>query len=114
MSTEGITLEEFARFLRATKDGQESHEDVNGFFKIGNCYLIQTVTTYHVGRLIGITPQELLLEKVTWVPDTGRFHDSLLSGEFEECEPFTENVVVNRGAIIVATEWKHDLPREQK
>ena len=84
-------------------------------FEIGKCYLICTVTRYHVGRLVAITPADFVLEGASWIPDTGRFHDCLRDGTPHEVEPFaTGKVIVSRGGYIDATEWTHPLPENQK
>lgn len=83
-------------------------------YKIGEQYLIRTVTHYYTGRLAAIYPQELVLESAAWIADTGRFHDCLKNGTVNECEPFVEPVILNRGAIVDGTVWKGKLPAEQK
>jgi hypothetical protein len=87
---------------------------MNEAFVIGESYFIRTATYASVGRLIAIFPQELVLEDASWIPDTGRFHDALRDGNFEEVEPFINPVIVNRGGIIDATIWHHELPKMQK
>ena len=70
---------------------------------IGSIYLIRTVTMIDTGRLVGITPQELILEDAAWIADTGRFSDALKSCTFGEVEPFPDGrVIVGRGGIIDA------------
>ena len=82
--------------------------------EIGKAYLIRTVTHYYTGRLVAITAGELLLEDAAWIADTGRYSDSLLSGELNEIEPYPGEVVVFRGACVDASEWNHALPRTRK
>jgi len=86
---------------------------------IGKNYLIRTVTHIQVGRLVDINDKEVLIDNASWVADTGRFSDALLSGlESEsdsEIEPFGDGVVlVGRGAIVDVVEYKHELPDKQK
>ncbi len=83
-------------------------------FVIGKQYLIRTVTFYYTGTLQAVTDTDLLLADAAWIADTGRFHDCLKTGELNEVEPFTDNVIIPRGAIIDATFWNHNLPRNQK
>lgn len=84
-------------------------------YKIGASYLIRTVTMIQTGRLVEVTNQELVLEDAAWIADTSRFSQSIVSGEFDEVEPFPEGrVIVGRGAIIDATEIKFSLPRKMK
>ena len=83
-------------------------------WEVGACYLIRTVTMIDTGRLIAVTPQELLLEDAAWIADTGRFSDALKSLTFNEVEPFPDgNVIIGRGGIIDAVKIK-TAPRSQK
>lgn len=84
------------------------------FWVINQSYFIRTVTMYLVGRLESITSGELVLSSCSWIADTGRFHDAIKRGVFEEVEPFVNVVLVNRTAIIDATIFSHDLPTDQK
>ena len=75
-------------------------------WKIGKPYQIRTVTMIQTGILVGVTQDELVLEKCAWIADTGRFADALKSGEYDEVEPFPDGrqVIVGRGAIIDAVQ----------
>lgn len=82
---------------------------------IGDPLLVRTATHILTGRLIEVYANELILMEAAWIADTGRFADAVLSGEFEEVEPFPaeRRVVVGRGAIIDTVSIPQ-LPREQK
>ena len=71
-----------------------------------------------VGELKEVGKKELLFTKASWVADTGRFHDALKSGltaqSSAEIEPFVDDVIVGRNAIVDATIYRHDLPTQQK
>jgi len=70
-------------------------------FEIGAVYLIRTVTMIDTGRLLRVTPTEIVLEEAAWIADTGRFSDALKSLSFSEIEPFPDGeVIIGRGAII--------------
>jgi hypothetical protein len=85
-----------------------------GPWKIGKIYLIRTVTMIDTGRLVGVTPQELILTEAAWIPDTGRFADALDKLSFNEVEPFPNGeVIIGRGSIIDAVEIK-GTQRSQK
>ena len=74
-------------------------------YKVGRVYLIRTVTMIQTGRLVQVTPQELVLEDAAWIADTGRFADALKACEFAEVEPFPDGqVIVGRGAIVDAVQ----------
>jgi len=83
-------------------------------WNIGANYLIRTVTMIDTGRLVEVTPMELVLEDAAWVADTGRFSDALKKSEFSEVEPFPAGrVIIGRGSIIDAVEISN-LPMKQK
>lgn len=83
-------------------------------FEIGKSYLIRTVTMHYTGRVVAVTDSDVVLEHAAWIADTGRYSNSLKSGELSEVEPYVNNVAVCRGGIIDFAEWTHDLPRSQK
>lgn len=83
-------------------------------YKIGQAYLIRTVTMYYTGVLEEVGEQEIKLSKAAWIADTGRYHNALISGEFNEVEPIIGPVIIGRGAIIDAVEWPNRLPEKQK
>ena len=83
-------------------------------YQLGKVYLIRTVTMIQTGRLIRVTPQELVLEDAAWIADTGRFADALTSCQFDEVEPFPDgHVIVGRGAIVDAVQIR-EAQRTQK
>jgi hypothetical protein len=89
--------------------------NIDGPFKIGEKYLIRTVTHYYTGRCIAIYPQEITLDEAAWIPDTGRLYDVLKDGnKINEVEPIIGPVILGRGAIVDALLWKHALPQSQK
>ena len=67
-----------------------------------------------IGRLLRVTPTELVLEDAAWIADTGRFSDALKAASFNEVEPFPDGeVIIGRGAIIDAVKIK-ETSRSQK
>jgi len=84
-------------------------------FKCGDKLFIRTVTHYFTGRLVQILHDFVVLEDVCWIGDTGRYGDWLAKGTGRELEPYPPGkVAIGRGAVIDISEWKHELPREQK
>lgn len=83
-------------------------------FEVGKAYLVETVTKYWLGKLVRVTPGELVLEKAGWVADTGRYNVTLREGlkrrNYEEYEPVPGQVIIGRGSIVNAVEWAHALP----
>ena len=94
--------------------GKIDIDSSGSFIEVGKNYFIRTVTMAHVGKVTGINSDELLLSDASWIADTGRFHDALKSGLFDEIEPFVNDVIVNRNSIIDITVFNHRLPTEQK
>lgn len=83
-------------------------------FTVGTKYLIRTVTMYYTGKLTAVTDTDLVLSCAAWIADTGRFHDALKTGIFNEVEPFVHDVIISRAVVIDATQWNHALPEVQK
>ncbi len=80
----------------------------------GKHVIIRTVGEILTGRVVEVTPSEVLLEDASWIADTGRWHDALRDGTLSEVEPYLDPVRVGRGAIVTWTLWRHPLPREQQ
>ena len=112
MNIDDLTIGQ-ARHLVDLFSGMKAQEQ-NEPWEIGENYLIRTVTMTDTGRLVAITPNELVLEDAAWIADTGRFADALETGNFDEIEPFPDGrVIIGRSAIIDAVKIQ-SLPRIQK
>jgi len=83
-------------------------------FKKGENYLIRTVTHIDVGHVVDVCGDFLILEQASWIADTGRYHDCLAKGIFNEVEPYPTSVYINMASVIDAAPWEHALPMEQK
>jgi hypothetical protein len=83
-------------------------------YKIGQAYLIRTVTHYYTGRMVAVCAQELILEDAAWIADQGRYAASFEKGELCEVEPIKGPCIIGRGAVIDAVEWPNALPRTTK
>ena len=84
---------------------------------MGDAVFIRTVTHYHTGRIVGVTPTEIHLVDAAWIASTGRFATALATGALDEVEPYpasVEPVVVCRGAIVDYCHWPHALPTAVK
>ena len=80
-------------------------------YDLGKNYFIRTVTMAYTGRLTTVTDTDLVLEDCAWVADTGRYNTFLLEGKANEVEPYPagKRVIINRHAVIDASEWTHAL-----
>jgi len=83
-------------------------------WEIGKVYFIRTVTMHLIGKLEGIGDKELVLNPASWIANSGKFHTALKEGKLKEVEPFIDGVIINRGSVVDATLWRHDIPMEEK
>jgi hypothetical protein len=109
MNIDNMTVKEIKHIQALLKGSGDTHP-----YQIGENYFIRTVTFFYTGKLIRVTSKEIVLENAAWIADTGRFMDAIKTGKLNEVEPFQDDVIIGRGAIVDATVWKHALPREQK
>ncbi len=86
--------------------------DTSSIYEVGKKYLIRTVTMIQIGRLKVVGDKELVLEDASWIADTGRYSEALKKGcsVLKEIEPFQNDCIVGRGAIIDATIINFELP----
>lgn len=104
MNIENLTIAE-ARQIAALFQNTQLTAPISHPYEIGKPYLIRTVSMIDTGRLVAVTPLELVLEDAAWIADTGRFADALKTCQFSEVEPFPEGrVIINRAAIIDAVQ----------
>jgi hypothetical protein len=113
MKLDELTIGE-AKQLAQMFNQQPQQVSDNSAWEIGKNYLIRTVTMTDTGRLVAVTPQELVLEDAAWIADSGRFSDAVAAAEFGEVEPFPDGrVIIGRGAIVDAVQIK-SVPRSKK
>jgi len=114
MKFDELTIGE-ARELARMFGGTPALTTDPGPWRIGEKYLIRTVTMILTGRLVEVYDQELVIEDACWIADTERWADTLRTGAVREAEPYPDGrVIVGRGALIDAAQWGHALPRTQK
>lgn len=84
-------------------------------FKVGENYLVRTVTVINIGKLKSIAGQFLVFEHASWIGDTGRFSECLTNPNIlQEIEPFSYDVFINSAAIVDATLYPFTLPLAAK
>lgn len=116
MNIDNLTLGQIKEIqsLFINKTAIENNQHPCNSWKIGEIYLIRTVTMIDTGRLIAFNDHELVLEDAAWIADTGRFSDAIKFAEFDEVEPFPNGeIIIGRGSIIDAVIIKKS-PRSQK
>lgn len=91
-----------------------SNKNNNEPWRIGQAYLIRTVTMAWTGRIVDVYPTELVLEDAAWIADTGRYSQATSKDNLAEVEAVEGNVIIGRGSVIDAIEWHSSLPRETK
>ena len=118
MCKEELTVDgvEYVRKDKVICNEQDRKENPHWPWVIGAKYMIRTVTMHDHGILVGVTDQELVLQKAAWIPDSGRWWD-FITGKSKpsEVEPFHPDtlVIIGRGAIIDACQLD-ELFGEQK
>ena len=114
MNIDDLTLGQIKEINSLTQNNHINNSSDHRF-KIGEAYLIRTVTMIDVGRLEWVGDKELVLTSAAWIADTARFNECLTTGKVNECEPFPDGeVIIGRGSIIDAVIWANPLPREVK
>lgn len=81
---------------------------------LGNKVFIRTVTMYHVGKIVLLDKDMIVLDEASWVADTGRLGVMLKTGALNEVEKAVGTVAIGRGAVIDVYHWGHALPTESK
>lgn len=106
-------LKELSLLLGNKNESSKSHP-----FEIGKHYFIRTVTMSHVGKLEKVFDDTLVLSNASWVADSGRLSDAMKSGleslSSTELEPFVNDLIIGRGALIDMTIYNFPLPTKQK
>lgn len=74
------------------------------FLDIGKIYAFRTVTMIYTGRLIDISDQEFFVDDAAWIPETERYMEFADTGAHKEAEPYKRPIIINRGAMLDATE----------
>ena len=113
MNIEELTIRDAREIARLfSSDIQPSD---SSHWKIGKNYFIRTVTHHHTGKLVRVTPQELVLENAAWIASDGRFTSALSQGVFDEVEMFppSSQVIIGIGSLIDAVEIVN-TPTSQK
>ncbi len=91
-----------------------THSETKSPVEIGHSYLFRTVTHIEVGEVTKICGDFVTLKTASWIADTGRYHDCLKNGVFNEVEPYPNGSTINMGSMINFAPWEHPLPTEQK
>ena len=80
--------------------------------KVGSSYLFHTHLGIWVGEVSELSPDEVTLNKCSWIHKQGRMGASVRSGLTENHEFVGDGIVVPRNCIKVP--WRHPLPKADK
>jgi hypothetical protein len=86
----------------------------NNFYVVGKKYFIMTGTNFFTGEAVSVDDRIIVLNKCAWIADTGRLHDALRDGKFNEVEPMGDGIAIHISSIVSSLEWKHQLPVVQQ
>lgn len=83
--------------------------------EIGETYLFMTLTYYWTGRVVAISPAEVLIDDAAQVFDTGELENCLTKWEVALCQVVPSGVIVSvpRSGTTTIT-WSGPLPRKTK
>jgi hypothetical protein len=97
---------------------QAKPPDMDGEPPYFGVMLVETVTKYFIGEVVGVYPQEIVLRDACWVACTGRYHQFLASGDggqSTELEPCPDgHMIIGRGSIVNAQPYSGGLVRVAK
>lgn len=85
----------------------------HSFLELEKVYAFRTVTMIYTGRLKAISEQEFLVDEAAWIPETERYMEFADTGAHKEAEPYKRPIIINRGALLDATELPSVI-RKQK
>ena len=112
-----MTLAEIAEIL-SVFNNRDNKLNKPHPFQIGKNYFIRTVTMSHVGKLEAVYDDMLVLSSASWIADSGRLSDAMNSGleslSSSEIEPFVNDLIVARGALVDMTIYNFPLPTKKK
>lgn len=92
--------------------GLDSKSSEESFYKIGKDYVIRTVTMIYLGQIKSENENSIILEDCAWIPDTSRWSEFLQGKKPNEMEPYCNDVIVYKTAILDATEITKKIKRE--
>jgi hypothetical protein len=93
----------------------ENHQEEKSsveFWEIGKDYMIRTVTMIYLGVLKNFNDKELLFEDVAWIPETSRWNEFVNGAKPNEMEPYPNDVIIGRSALLDATVMTKKIKRE--
>ncbi len=104
--------QETTKELILTLLGVSNKQELNTFYKVGSDYVVRTVTMIYLGQVKREDSETLVLEDCAWIPDTSRWSEFLQGKKPNEMEPYQNDVIIYKSAILDATELTKKIKRE--
>jgi len=108
MLQEKLIKELILQLFQIDKPKQES----NSFYQVGEDYVVRSVTMIYLGKLKQETQDALILEDCAWIPETSRWSDFLTGTKPKEMEPYPDDVIIYKGALLDVVKMKNKIERE--
>lgn len=82
------------------------------FYEVGQDYVLRTVTMIYLGTVKRETEDAIILEDCAWIPDTSRWSEFLKGEKPNEMEPYANDVIVYKGALVDSTKMANKVKIE--
>jgi len=83
--------------------------------EVGQAYLFMTLTFYWTGRIVSMSPSEIVIEDAAQVFDTGELEQCLTSWTVKLCQAVPDGIRVSiPRPQTVGLQWKGTLPRRSR
>lgn len=109
MSLSNETKEKLILSLLGLEDKKQV---TNSFYKVGHDYFVRTVTMIYLGQIKSEDSEALVLKDCAWIPDTSRWSEFLKGEKPNEMEPYVNDIIIYKSAILHATELTKKIKRE--
>ena len=90
----------------------EPKNESESFYKVGKDYVVRTVTMIYLGEIKAEADDYLILTNCAWIPETSRWNEFLDGMAPNEMEPYKNDVIVYKSAILDATEMTKKIKIE--
>ena len=81
---------------------------------VGRNMFFRTVTYHLIGKVVKIIGNYFELKNASWIADSGRFMNTIETGNLDEVEPIKTKWYVNISTCTDFGIWKNELPKDQK
>ena len=114
MNTEELTLKQIRELQNLLAPQAQLNLPIHPL--LGKNVIVRTITMIYTGKLVEVTPQDLILVDCSWIPETDRYMQFVAEGKVKECEPYPDGlpVYIGQGTVLDKCELRKELPRIQK